>query len=64
MNDLKEYLIPFSGLKIGKHQFDYQLYNTFFKDFDYDEFNDASIKVVVVLEKKSTCKQKNVYNLF
>lgn len=54
MNDLKEYLIPFSGLKIGKHQFDYQLDNTFFKNFDYDEFNDTSIKVSVVLEKKST----------
>jgi uncharacterized metal-binding protein YceD (DUF177 family) len=54
MNNLKEYLIPFIGLKIGKHQFDYQLDNTFFAHFDYDEFNDASIKVSVVLEKKST----------
>jgi hypothetical protein len=27
MNNLKEYLIPFIGLKIGKHQFDYQLDN-------------------------------------
>ena len=54
MNDLKEYLIPFAGLKIEKHQFDYQLDNTFFGHFEYDEFNDASIKVTVVLEKKST----------
>ncbi len=54
MNDLKEYLIPFAGLKIGKHQFDYQLDNTFFQCFDYDEFNNASIKVTVVLEKKSS----------
>ena len=54
MNDLKEYLIPFAGLKIGKHQFDYQLDNTFFQCFDYDDFTSASIKVTVVLEKKST----------
>jgi uncharacterized metal-binding protein YceD (DUF177 family) len=54
MNNLKAYLIPFIGLKIGKHQFDYQVDNTFFAHFDYDEFNDASIKVSVVLEKKST----------
>ena len=60
MNNLKEYLIPFAGLKIGKHQFDYQLDNTFFKGFDYDEFNDASIKVVVVLEKKSTMLELNM----
>ena len=54
MNDLKEYLIPFVGLKIGKHQFDYQIDNTFFKNFDYDEFNAVSVKVDIVLEKKST----------
>ena len=54
MNNLKEYLIPFVGLKIGKHQFDYQIDNTFFKSFDYDEINDVSVKVDIVLEKKST----------
>ena len=57
MNDLKEYLISFTGLKLGKHQFDYQLDNTFFKHFDYDEFNDAFIKVTIILEKKSTMLQ-------
>ena len=60
MNNLKEYLIPFAGLKVGKHQFDYQLDNTFFGHFDYDEFNDASIKVVVVLEKKSTMLELDI----
>lgn len=54
MNNLKAYLIPFLGLKIGKHQFDYQVDNTFFAHFDYDEFNDASVKVSIILEKKST----------
>ncbi len=34
MNDLKEFLIPFAGLKLGKHQFDYQLDNAFFSHFD------------------------------
>ena len=54
MNNLKAYLIPIIGLKIGKHQFDYQVDNTFFAHFDYDEFNDASVKVSIILEKKST----------
>jgi uncharacterized metal-binding protein YceD (DUF177 family) len=54
MNNLKAYLIPFLGLKIGKHQFDYQVDNTFFAHFDYDEFNNASVKVNIILEKKST----------
>ena len=68
MNNLKEYLIPFVGLKIGKHQFDYQIDNTFFKNFDYDEFNDVSVKVDIVLEKKSTMleldfKHKGIVNV-
>ena len=54
MKNLKAFLIPFTGLKIGKHQFDYQLDNSFFECFDYAEFNSANIKVDLVLEKKST----------
>jgi len=54
MKQLNEFLIPFIGLKLGKHQFEYQVNNTFFADFGFDDFEDASVKVAVVLEKKST----------
>jgi uncharacterized metal-binding protein YceD (DUF177 family) len=54
MNKTKEYLIPFIGLKLGKHHFEYQISNAFFEIFDYHEFNNSNIKVNVVLEKKST----------
>ena len=54
MKNLKEYLIPFAGLKIGKHQFEYQVDKKFFEHFDFDEYNDVNIKVDVILEKKST----------
>ncbi|MBC5839198.1 YceD family protein [Flavobacterium muglaense] len=54
MKKTKEYLIPFVGLKQGKHHFEYQLSNAFFEIFDYDEFENSDIKVNVVLEKKST----------
>jgi len=53
MNKTKEYLIPFIGLKTGKHHFEYQISNMFFEVFDYHEFNNSNIKVNVVLEKKS-----------
>jgi uncharacterized metal-binding protein YceD (DUF177 family) len=53
MKKTKEYLIPFVGLKLGKHHFEYQIDNTFFDIFDYDEFQNSNIKVTVVLEKKS-----------
>ncbi|MGO4905544.1 YceD family protein [Flavobacterium sp. W20_MBD1_R3] len=54
MKNTKEYLIPFIGLKLGKHHFEYQITNAFFEIFDYDEYQDSNIKVNVVLEKKST----------
>lgn len=54
MKQLNEFLIPFVGLKLGKHQFEYQISPSFFEDFDYDEFEDSQIKVNVTLEKKTT----------
>jgi len=54
MKQLNEFLIPFIGLKLGKHQFEYQINKTFFDDFDYDEYESSDIKVNVTLEKKST----------
>ena len=53
MNRTKEFLIPFVGLKLGKHHFEYQINNTFFENFEYDEYQNSDIKVAVVLEKKS-----------
>jgi len=54
MKVTNEFLIPFIGLKLGKHQFEYQINKKFFEDFSYDEFESCDIKVNVVLEKKST----------
>jgi uncharacterized metal-binding protein YceD (DUF177 family) len=54
MNKSKQFLIPFVGLKLEKHRFEYQISNTFFEIFDYDEFQNSDIKVNVVLEKKNT----------
>ncbi|TDE00115.1 YceD family protein [Flavobacterium sandaracinum] len=68
MKNTKEYLIPFIGLKLGKHHFEYQISNAFFEIFDYTEYQDSNIKVNVVLEKKSTLlelsfKHKGVVNV-
>jgi len=54
MKVTNEFLIPFVGLKLGKHQFEYQINKEFFEDYDYDEFESCDIKVNLVLEKKST----------
>jgi uncharacterized metal-binding protein YceD (DUF177 family) len=68
MKVTNEFLIPFIGLKLGKHQFDFQINKTFFESFDYHEYEDCDIKVTVVLEKKSTMlelsfKQKGTVNV-
>jgi uncharacterized metal-binding protein YceD (DUF177 family) len=54
MSKTKEFLIPFVGLKLGKHHFEYQVNNKFFENFEYNEFQNSDIKVSLVLDKKST----------
>lgn len=54
MKVTNEFLIPFIGLKLGKHQFEFQIRKAFFDSFDYHEYEDCDIKVNIVLDKKST----------
>ncbi|HET8809972.1 MAG TPA: DUF177 domain-containing protein [Flavobacteriaceae bacterium] len=54
MKKLKEYIIPFVGMKLGKHQFEYKIDNEFFGFFDYEDFNSADVTVRLSLNKKNT----------
>lgn len=54
MKDLKQFNIPFVGLKEGSHKFEYQIDKMFFKAFQFDEFNSSDVTVVVNFVKKST----------
>ncbi|UAM98124.1 DUF177 domain-containing protein [Polaribacter litorisediminis] len=54
MKDLKQFNIPFVGLKEGSHVFSYTIENTFFEAFNFDEFTSSSIKVLLTFVKKST----------
>ena len=54
MKKHKEFVIPFSGLKQGKHEFDFKIDNTFFESFEYNEFNGAAIDLHVLLNRSST----------
>jgi len=54
MKRLKEFTIPFVGLKVGKHLFEYEIKQKFFEHFEYEEFNSSAVKVDVTLEKKET----------
>lgn len=50
----KEFNIPFSGLKQGKHNFNFEIDNTFFDSFGYDDFNSANIQLSIILNKMTT----------
>lgn len=50
----KEYSIPFAGLKQGKHEFKFDIDNTFFQELEYREFNGANIDLKIILDRRST----------
>jgi len=52
MDVLKEYTLPFVGLKDGKHNFSFTIDNTFFEHFEFDEFNEARLEGFLILDKK------------
>ena len=48
------FVIPFAGLKQGKHNFSFSIENKFFKSLGYNEFNDVKLIAQVELLKKTT----------
>jgi len=54
MKHSKEYTIQFKGLKPGMHQFNYLIDKKFFDTYQYDDFIDSKINLVVDFNKKST----------
>jgi len=54
MKDLKDFDISFIGIKDGMHQFEYEIDNKFFDFFNYDEFYNSKVKVVLSFLKKPT----------
>jgi len=56
----KEFFIPFVGLKLGKHRFEYQIDNAFFESFGYVEFNGADVKAEATLNKTNTMMELDI----
>lgn len=54
MKSNKEYQIPYLGLKLGNHQYQFMLTGEFFEKFEFSEIQHADIEVNVELEKQST----------
>ena len=54
MKSLKTYSIPFTGLKLGKHLFDYVIKDEFFAEMDYSIVKKADLQCKVELDKQET----------
>lgn len=54
MKALKQFSIPFTGLKLGKHQFDFEIDKSFFDAFEYSLVKDGALKVELELDKQET----------
>lgn len=61
MKEMKQFTIPFVGLKLGEHIFNFEINNTFFEHFEYKEFINANIKVEALLNKKTTLLEFTIH---
>jgi uncharacterized metal-binding protein YceD (DUF177 family) len=51
VKDLRKYVIPFAGLKEGRHEFEFDVDDSFFDQFDSSEIKKGKMGVNVVLMK-------------
>ncbi len=49
---IKEFTIPFVGLKEGMHRFEFSIDDMFFTHFKFNDFTQASLKGRLTLDKK------------
>ena len=54
MRKLGIYDIPFTGLILGTHRYQFEIDSTFFDQFEYSELEDAKFSIELDLEKQST----------
>jgi uncharacterized metal-binding protein YceD (DUF177 family) len=54
LKSLKDFSIPFTGLKLGKHQFEYAVTDAFFDQFEYSLVKKATLQCKVELERQET----------
>ena len=54
MKSLRTYSIPFTGLALGRHSFDFEIDDSFFEEFEYSLVKKAALNCVVELEKQET----------
>lgn len=54
MKALKQFSIPFTGLKLGKHQFEFEINQQFFNEFEHSLVKEGLLNASVELDKQET----------
>lgn len=54
MKSLQEYSIPFTGLKLGVHKFEFEVNDSFFEEFEYSLVKSGKLSINLDLEKQET----------
>jgi len=54
LKSLEQYGIPFTGLKLGIHQFEFRVEDAFFEEFEYSLVKSGKLNVELELEKQET----------
>lgn len=54
LKSLKPYSIPYTGLKLGKHTFDFEITKAFFDEFEYSLVKSGKLNCQVELDKQDT----------
>ena len=50
----KEYVIPFVGLSLGSHKFEFDITDAFFDGIEYSIIHKGNVRVELLLEKRET----------
>jgi uncharacterized metal-binding protein YceD (DUF177 family) len=62
MKALKLYDIKFSGLKNGQHQYKFHLDKTFFDQFNFDEFKQCDIDILIDFNKSDSLLEFKIHS--
>lgn len=54
MKSLQQYRIPFTGLKPGRHNFEFDIDEKFFREFEYSLVKNGELKAELELDKQET----------
>lgn len=60
MGNTKDYVISFRGLKLGDHEFEFQISDSFFETFEYSRTKKGDIALKVILNKAENMLSLNL----